>query len=223
MPLENCYPLDEQTLKGKFGYGVEELQDISRLLVPYGGLADINLKPGETVIITPATGPFGGAAVKVALAMGARVIAMGRNTEALKKLSESHSRIETVQITGDVQAELKSLQAFGTIDAWLDISPPVAGNSTHFKSCFLALRHSGRVSLMGGLNGELAIPVKVVVHRDLRIKGKWMYSRQNVLDLIKMVEVGVLKLGGQRVEKFKLEEWEMAFELGRRFRGMGPR
>jgi hypothetical protein len=30
IPLENCYPLDEEMLRGRYGYGVEDLQDISR-------------------------------------------------------------------------------------------------------------------------------------------------------------------------------------------------
>jgi threonine dehydrogenase-like Zn-dependent dehydrogenase len=182
-----------------------------RLIVPYGGLSDIGLKAGETIIITPATGPFGGAAVKVALAMGARVIAMGRNAGILKTLAASHERVETVQITGDMQADLKSLQEFGTIDAYLDISPPEAAASTHFKSCILAVRHSGRVSLMGGLDGDLNIPIRAVMHKDLTLKGKWMYSRQDVKDLIKMIEIGVLKLN-HKAEKFALEDWEKAFD-----------
>jgi len=69
------------------------------------------------------------------------------------------------------------------------------------------------VSLMGGMMGnDLKIPIGVVVHRDLVIRGKWMYSRQNVYDLIKMIEVGVLNLGGLKVEKFGLEEWEKGFD-----------
>ena len=192
-----------------------------RLIVPYGGLSHIDLKPGETIIIAPATGSFGGAAVKVALAMGARVIALGRNREALKRLAESHERIETVRITGDVQADTKSLQSFGPIDAYFDISPPEAANSTHFKSCILALRHSGRISLMGGLDGVLAIPIKVVVFRDLQLKGKWMYSRQHVKDLIKMVEMGLLKLGEQKVDEFALEDWEKGFDAAAEYAGTG--
>ncbi|KAE8454569.1 hypothetical protein EG329_000192 [Mollisiaceae sp. DMI_Dod_QoI] len=207
----------------KLGYGVEELQDLSRLLVPYGGLKDIGLSPGETIIIAPATGAFGSAAIKVALAMGARVIALGRNASTLEKLaaSYSHSRIEICQITGDEKVDLKSLQAFGRIDAFFDISPPAASDSTHFRSCMLALRKGGRVSLMGGLRGELTIPVKVVVSMDLRIRGKWMYERQDVKDLIKMVEIGVLGLGGQRVERFALEDWEKGFDAAAEFAGMG--
>ena len=183
-----------------------------RLLVPYGGLSDIGLKAGETIVITPATGPFGSAAVKVALAMGARVIAMGRNAEILKNLAAKNERVETVQITGDMLADLKSLQAFGMIDAYFDISPPKASESMHFKSCILSLRHGGRVSLMGGLKGELNIPIRAILQKDLMLKGKWMYSRQDVKDLIKLIEIGVLKLGDRKAEKFALEDWEKAFD-----------
>lgn len=38
--------------------------------MPYGGLLAADLRPGETVPISGATGHFGSAAVAVALAMG---------------------------------------------------------------------------------------------------------------------------------------------------------
>lgn len=205
-------------------YGTFET-DLFRLLVPFGGLKDINLTAGETIIIAPATGGFGSAAVTLALAMGARVIAVGRNLETLKKLqaSQDNDRIELFQITGDVQTDLKTLGTFGTIDAFLDLSPPEAANSTHFQTCMLSLRKGGRVSLMGGLNNELTIPVKAVVSRDLKIMGKWMYERQDVRDMIKMIEIGVLRLGGKVVEKFGLEDWEKAFDRAAELGGVGQR
>ena len=104
--------------------------------------------------------PFGGAAVCVAIAMGARVVAMGRNAEALSFLKSRVSmpeRVETVRITSDMEADCEELKKHGPIDAFYDIGPREAIDSTHFKSCMLALRHSGRVSLMGGyLTGKTA-------------------------------------------------------------------
>ena len=56
LPLENCCPLDEgKLLEGGLGYTIEELTEISGLLVPFGGLSDIDVKVGETVIVAPAT------------------------------------------------------------------------------------------------------------------------------------------------------------------------
>ena len=81
VPLENCFPLDEARLCGSLvdgglGYNVAQLTWLGMPVVGYGGLRRIRLQAGETVIIAPATGGFGGAATMMALAMGARVIAM---------------------------------------------------------------------------------------------------------------------------------------------------
>lgn len=149
LPLENVFRLDEGRLCGELGYAPEKLCFVLSAMVPYGGLRGIRLQPGETVIVAPATGGFGSAAVVVALAMGAgKVIAMGRNVGTLEKLKTLGSRVETVQMNGDVEAEMAALKKFGTIDAFFDISPKEAAESTHFKSAILSLSRGGRVSLM---------------------------------------------------------------------------
>ena len=221
VPLENCHALNAERLLGEpgdggMGYTAEQLNYMSMLLVPYGGLKDIGLQAGETVIISPATGQFGGAAVMVAIAMGARVIAMGRNESVLERLQALFAqRLQTVRITGDMEKDTESLKKFGTIDAFLDISPPAAAKSTHIKSGILALRHGGRISLMGGIHGDIAIPHSRVMHWNLQLKGKWMCERQDIVDLIKMIEVGVLRLdenaGVKVMGKFVLQEWQDAF------------
>lgn len=230
IPLENCHVLDEKRLLsatevGGLGYAVEDLAMISGLVVPYGGLQDIGLRAGETVIVAPATGQFGGAAVAVALAMGARIIAMGRNVEVLKKVASMSDRVEAVPITGDENDDMVALRKFGTIDAFFDISPPEAEGTTHIKSAILALRPGGRVSFMGGIRGDVAIPYGAVMHRDLKLKGKWMYPRDAVGELVKMVENGLLKIGKPAgfkvVGKFSLEEWDEAFTAAEKNAGMG--
>jgi threonine dehydrogenase-like Zn-dependent dehydrogenase len=236
LPLENCFLLNERRLLGSpadggFGYTVEELLYLAISLVPFGGLRDIGLDVCDKVVISPATGAFGSAAVHVALAMGANVIAMGRNVDALKKLkatlSPTEDRIQTVQITNDVQQEVEAIGKFGPVDAFFDTSPPMAANSTHIKSAILSLKHSGRVSLMGGIKGDIAIPLSTLTHQNLTIKGKWMYERDDILKLIKMVETGVLKLGEksgcQIVGKFPLEKWQEAFDAAAEHSGPGER
>lgn len=150
VPLETCEVLDERKLCGKMGYEIADLACMSAMLVPYGGLRDIDLKAGEMVIVSPATGAFGGAAVLVALAMGARVIAMGRNVEALARIKKRSERIETVPITGDVLKDSEALRSFGAVDAFFDISPPETGKSTHIMSGILALKRKLR-SIVGQL------------------------------------------------------------------------
>tara|TARA_R110002003_G_scaffold6_7_gene331 strand:+ start:9387 stop:10235 length:849 start_codon:yes stop_codon:yes gene_type:complete len=110
VPLENVAVLDEAMLIGKLGYEESELAGLGKYCVPYGGLRDIGLEVGETVVVTPATGAFGGAAVAMALAMGAHVVATGRNEEKLKGLVEHFGaeRVKIVKITENLKRTRRS-------------------------------------------------------------------------------------------------------------------
>ncbi|KAK4944363.1 hypothetical protein LTR10_016249 [Elasticomyces elasticus] len=226
-PLENCIPLDEARLCQGLGYSAEDLMYLCYLLVPFGGFRDIKLEPGETVVVCPATGGFGGAGVQVAVAMGARVIAMGRNEKELARLKEHVKRgtpsasVETVKITGDETADTAALQAFGTIDAVLDLSPPDAINSTHLKSAILALRQGGRCSLMGFAKDF--VPIWKVISDDITMKGKLMYSREDMLLFVKMLERGLFPTGTDFVDvkTFALEDWKDAFDEAAEYIGIG--
>ncbi|CAJ2507091.1 Uu.00g082770.m01.CDS01 [Anthostomella pinea] len=222
LPLENCFPLDEARLLGSpahggLGYKIEDLMYLWPLSVPFGGLRDVGLHAGEKVIITPATGSFGGAAVLAALAMGGRVVAVSRDMESLERLKvfSPEGRITTVQNTGDVETDVKKLTQDGPADVFFDISPGKAASSAHFKSCVRALGRGGRVSLMG-YHDQLPLPMPFVVLNDLTIKGKWMYTKEDLRVMIKMVETGFLKLGEaggiKTVGSFPLEEFAAAFE-----------
>lgn len=246
-PLENCYRLDERKLlgpleQGGLGYLMEDLLYINRMLVPYGGMGPlcINVKPGETVVVAPATGSFGAAAVHVALELGAgKVIAMGRNTAVLERVKalepdDKKSRVVTVPLTGVLEKDLKALTEAkngGEIDAVFDISPPMAKDSAHIKAGVLSLRHGGRLCLMGGLINDVALPHHIVMHFDITIKGKFMYEPEDVTSFIKMVESGTVRLhndkrdwkmhGSQCTKKYRLEDWKDAFDEAHKLSGAG--
>lgn len=78
---------------------------------------------------------------------------------------------------------------------------------------------------MGGIAGEISIPYGAVMFNDLKLHGKFMYERRDVALLVKMVERGVLGLGGRigaRCEGgFGLEEWDGALEAARGNAGPG--
>ncbi|KAI1355779.1 hypothetical protein F5Y01DRAFT_301852 [Xylaria sp. FL0043] len=217
VPLENCIPLNEERLYRELKYTPHELIHLFHLLVPFGGLRTIDLKAGETVIVCPSTGGFSGAGVQVALAMGARVIAMGRNEKELARLKAlvmkgtPWANIETVKVTGDQAADTASLKAFGTIDAILDISPPAAAKGTHLPSAMAALRRGGRISVMGSVDQPI-VGWNFLSH-DLMLKGKLMYEREDLLLFVKMLEAGLFAKGRDLVEtkSFALEDWKEAF------------
>ncbi|KAH7131672.1 alcohol dehydrogenase GroES domain-containing protein [Dactylonectria estremocensis] len=227
VPAENVHVLNERILIKKLDYNIEDLGFISTLAVAYGGLSDIGLKPGETVIVAPATGNFGSAAVLVALAMGAgKVIAMGRSQEKLQDvLNGTGGRVAILPITGDVGTDTAAVQAHGPIDVYFDISPHSATKSSHIAASISALRPKGRMCIMGGIQGDISFPYHMLMFKRLTIQGTFMYTREQVDELIRLVETGILpigKRGGVEVTgKFSLGKWEEAFQNAHE--QMGPR
>lgn len=146
--------------------------------------------------------------------MGARVIAMGRNEEALAKLKTLGPRVEIVRMTGELDSELAALKALGKANAFFDISPREAQQSTHLKSAILSLKPQGRVSLMGGFLEDVSIPHRFIMRYDITLRGKWMYSRADNIAFLDMITSSVLDIHKivNVVGKYKLEEWEVAFK-----------
>ncbi|KAL7654266.1 hypothetical protein ACMYSQ_006281 [Aspergillus niger] len=230
-PLENLYPLDEEVLLGRLGYSIADLCLLTAYLVPFGGLAEVDVKPGEVVIVAPATGRFGGGAVGAALAMGATVIAAGRNRAALDKLEHIHGtqRLTTVQITGDEATDTQSFQtAVGQpegANVYLDLSPPTIKDSSLLVAGIRALGSFGRCVLMGGHLGNLQLPYGEIMFKGIRIQGRFMYDRPHVFRLIQMVRSGLLPLGEKggvtHTEEFGLDEIERALDAAEKLSGWG--
>ncbi|TLD15141.1 hypothetical protein PspLS_10625 [Pyricularia sp. CBS 133598] len=215
-PLENVHPLDEAKLCGRLGYSPEDLVHIATLSILYGGLVSVGLRPGETALIAPATGYFSGAAVPMALAMGAgTVVAVGRSAATLEALQAKFGadRVRIVVTTGDVEADAAAMrEAAGPVDVYMDVSPPAASGSSHMRSGFKALAVGGRAVLMGFVPDDVPLSYSEAMFKNLTVKGKYMYEREDLRSLIKMAESGVLKLGkGAGVEiigRYKLDDYE---------------
>ncbi|PQE16204.1 isopropanol dehydrogenase protein [Rutstroemia sp. NJR-2017a BVV2] len=161
---------------------------------------------------------FGASAVTVALAMGASVVACGRNEQTLASLRETFNatgRLRTVVLTGDQDNDMQAMiPAAGNggkgAEAHIDFSPNAAARSTHIASAMAALRPFGRVSFMGGIFGNIEVNYISLMLRSLGTPGRFMYGREAVVRMIKMIEKGNLKLGAsggvQIIGKFGLDQ-----------------
>jgi D-arabinose 1-dehydrogenase-like Zn-dependent alcohol dehydrogenase len=219
-PLEVTWALNENRLCKELGYSIPDLLQLVVDAVAFSGLRGIGLVAGERLIVTPATGSFSGASVGVAVAMGATVIAVGRKENALARLSAAHpDLVRTVLRTGDLTTDTANLQRCGTIDAFLEMTPFGADGSTHVRAAFSALKQHGRACIMGmgaGAMKDVEIPVMELTFKSITVHGHAMYRGEDVRDLIKMAEAGVLKLGKQRgfdeVKEFRFAELEDGFK-----------
>ena len=224
VPLENLYALDEELLCKSLGYSFADLNWLGPCLVPAGGLMEIDVKAGETVIVAPGTGFFSGAAVHMALGMGAKVIAAGRNKVVLAKMVETFEATErfvTVQLSGDVGKDTAALKgaagADAGADAYIDFSPPSAPKSPHLQACIMALRPFGRCVLMGGVFANVEIPYAFIMLNSIRIQGRYMFDRSHAMRVIKLVETKMMRLGagngsGVHAQIYKFEDVEKALD-----------
>jgi alcohol dehydrogenase len=185
---------------------------LGRLLVPYGGLLAGDLRAGETVVVNGATGGFGGAGVAVALAMGAgAVVAAGRNRQALDDLVRRFGpRVRPVQMTGVESDDRRRIgeAAGGPIDVVLDFLPREA-SASQVLAAVLAVRPGGRVVLMGGLRGaegDLALNYNWLMHNDVTVRGKWMYPRDAIPRMVRMIRAGLIGLAQFDLAEFGLDE-----------------
>ena len=135
----------------------------------------------------------------------------------------------SVKLTGDAEADTEALIKASPrgqgLDAYLDFSPPAAAKSTHIKSCLRALKTHGKASFMGGIREDISIPYALVMIKSLQISGRFMYERKAILQLIAMVEAGIVKLGkivGVEIAgTYKLEEVEAALDAAAENSGFG--
>jgi alcohol dehydrogenase len=186
---------------------------LSRLLVPYGGLWAGDLKAGETLLVSGATGGFGGAGVAVALAMGAgRVVATGRNAQTLDDLAARFgSRVKPVAMTGDEAADRAAIAkaAGGPIDMVLDFLPREASLAQAHAN-MMAVRHGGRIMLMGGVRAKLGLDYNWLMHGEITLRGVWMYPPQAVPRMVQMVRAGLIDLHQFDLAEFALDDANVA-------------
>jgi alcohol dehydrogenase len=182
---------------------------LGKLLVPYGGLLAARLLAGETLVVNGATGAFGSGGVAVGVAMGAaRIVATGRNAKVLADLERRFGgRVRTVQMCGKEEEDRQEIQraAGGPIDVVLDLLPPEA-KASWVRAAALAVRPYGRVVLMGGIREDVVLPYAWMMRYGIEVRGQWMYPREAIQRMVKLVRSGQVSLDDVAVTRFPLEQ-----------------
>jgi len=182
---------------------------LSRLLVPYGGLLAGDLKAGETLVVSGATGGFGGAGVAVALAMGAgTVVATGRNQATLDDLARRFGpRVRTAPMTGDEAEDRRRIlgAADGPIDMVLDFLPREA-TAVQVQTAILTVGFGGRIVLMGGVRSDLALSYNALMHNEITLRGAWMYPRNAIGKMVGLIRAGLIDLAQFELTEFGLND-----------------
>jgi alcohol dehydrogenase len=195
---------------------------LSFAAIAYGGLLRGELRPGQTLVVSGATGNIGACAVLIGLALGARrVVALGREAAILEQLKSIHpGRIETVELRGDLEQDRR---AVASVAAGADLVYDMLGNVPTFAptaAAIYALRHGGTAILMGGVQANLDLPYSHIMLNEISIRGSLMYPRSAPAELMNMVVAGLLPLSKVQIRTFPLEQVDAALEHAERGHGL---
>lgn len=232
VPLERIWTLNEDILCRVKGYSFADLAYLAAVSIPMAGLLDMGVRSGDIVIVAPATGTYGGSAVPAALSLGAKVIACGRNAKTLARMTDTFGvsgRFVTVTMTGEVSEDTAAIRAAAGsrgADYFIDFIPPRAVGTTHILSCLGALRDGGRASFMGAIFSNIEIPYFLVMLKNIRIEGRFMFDRGHGEQTVKLLEAGHLVVGnrpmcGTKMHRFKLKDIHQAVEAAVECSGWG--
>jgi NADPH:quinone reductase-like Zn-dependent oxidoreductase len=231
VPLENCFLLNEQRLLGELKYNPADLTLLVVYMVAAGAIIEAaNIKAGETIAIGPSGGSFGGAAVELTLALGANVIALGRNKhklEAMKLALGSPDRLQYAVMTGDFESDAAAIKALAPetgIDVYNDWTPSEFATPLYLSAASHALKGNGKVVMSGGAHGDIVFPHLAMLHKNLNMMGKWMYHPATAQLVINMVTAGTLKIGKKNraeVAAFSLDAHHAAVENAAKNGGWG--
>ena len=175
-----------------------------RFVTSYHGVVDqAAVQPGEWVAVF-ACGGVGLAAVNIAAALGAQVIAVSRSEEKLalaKQLGASH----TVTAGPSAPEEIVELTGGG-----VHVSVDALGAAETAIPAIMSLRPRGRHLRLGGSNkkeqGQISIPVDVILFRELSIVGSFGMQAARFPEMLQMVESGKLNPGGMVGDTVALEK-----------------
>jgi alcohol dehydrogenase len=190
-------------------YSAAQWASVSFLAISYGGLCRGNFQPGQTVIITGATGDLGAGAVFIALAMGAsKIIAVGRNKQKLEKLHELDKKRIVPLVYSESASDfsvdkLKSL----TNDIGADLVVDYVGGTSSVEpllTCIRALKYRGIAVFVGNIDASIPLTYHEIMRNETEIRGSYMFSPNAVQQLIRIVQSGLLDLNkvGTRIYSF---------------------
>jgi alcohol dehydrogenase len=196
-------------------FDATQLVTIGRCIIPFGGLLRGRLTVGETLVVNGAAGAYGTAAVLLGVAMGAaRVIAAGRNSDALEAVARAGGpRVLTVTLTGDVHKDASALREAsdgGTHMAFDMVGQARDPNST--LAALHSLRRGGRLVLMGSMTTELPIPYTTVMLNSWEIIGQFMYPASAYRRLLDLLRAGLLDISAIRPRVYPLAALPEAME-----------
>lgn len=144
-------------------------------------------RPGETVVITGASGGVGTTAVQLCRLRGCRVIGIASEAKA-ERLRDIGCHHVVAREADDLEAAIRSA-AEGPVEVALDV---VGGPM--FLPLVRSLRPGGRYAASGAIAGpDVRFDLRQLIYKDLRLSGATVTPAGTLARAVKLIERGLLK------------------------------
>jgi len=182
-------------------------------------VAQGDVSPGEWVAVH-GCGGVGLSAVMIACALGARVIAVDIDTEAL----ELAKRLGAIAVVNARETDDVVVRIRGLTDRGAHVSIDALGSATTCADSILCLRKRGRhiqVGLLAGDDYQPRLPMEQVIGKELEILGSHGMQASRYREMLDMIMAG--KLEPQRLigKTVPLEEAPAELEAMNRYEAVG--
>ena len=174
----------------------------------YQALRRINLTGGDTIAIV-GQGPVGLSATQLAVAMGARVIALDVSAERLARAKEFGADVLIDAKAGDTPAAIKELTHGAGADLTLDTSGTAPGR-------LIAVRGARKwgTTCFVGEGGDVTIEVSPdMLRKQLTIVGSWTFSTMIQADCARFVADRKIDVDHLFTDRWQLAQADEAYKL----------
>ena len=174
----------------------------------YAALKRLAVSGRDTLAIF-GQGPVGLAATQLAVAMGARVVAVDPSAERRSMAGSLGAAVAIDPSAEDPVARIRELTHGEGAEATLDCS----GNAIARAQCATAARAWGRAGYVGAHGTATFEMTPDVIHKQLTMIGSWTFNATLMAECAQFAVDRQVPLGKVFTHEFRLEEAEEAFRL----------
>ena len=174
----------------------------------WGALKRLQLQGGETIAIF-GQGPVGLSATQLAVAMGARVIALDVSPERLALAKEFGAEITIDGKSNDVVGAIRDLTHGEGAHKTLDCSSASDARAATVRSV-----RSWGIACFVGERGNVTIDVSPdMLRRQVTLVGSWTFSKQGQADCAELVADKKIAVDKLFTHRWRLDQAKEAYEL----------
>ena len=174
----------------------------------WGALKRLNLQGGETIAIF-GQGPVGLSATQLAVAMGARVIAVDISPERRKLAKDFGAEVTLDGKSNDIVTQIRDLTHGEGAEKTLDCSSAPDARAAVVR----AVRSWGTACFVGE-RGQVTLDVSPdLLRRQVTLVGSWTFSKQGQAACAEFVADHTIDVEKLFTDRWKLEQAEEAYKL----------